>query len=178
MSDEVRLLSYREIAEQFGLTLQSARNLVRKRCWGRTLSNDGRTALIRVPCDAIPPPTTKPADAAPDLAPDGAPGSTSGSPSAPLAALAKHIETLQAEITPLRAVALEVAALRAALDAAHGDAHRLRDERDSERVVALSVGAEVAALRATLEAVREERDRLLTREHLREQRRWWQRLAG
>jgi hypothetical protein len=126
MQHEVRLLSYREIAEKFGLTLQSARNLVRKRCWGRTLSNDGRTALIRVPCDAIPAQVTKPADAEPGAKPDAEPGATS----AALAVLAKHIETLQAELEPLRATALEVAALRAALDAAQGDAQRLRDERD------------------------------------------------
>jgi len=38
--------------------------------------------------------------------------------------------------------------------------------------------AQVAALRAALDAARDERDRLLTREHLREQRRWYRRLVG
>ena len=35
-----------------------------------------------------------------------------------------------------------------------------------------------AAMKATLEAVTAERNRLLTREHLREQRRFWRRLVG
>jgi hypothetical protein len=47
-----------------------------------------------------------------------------------------------------------------------------------ENVTLASMPAQVAALRATLEAVRDERDRLLTREHLREQRRFWRRLVG
>ena len=50
--------------------------------------------------------------------------------SASLAILTKHIETLQAELEPLRATATQVAALNAALDAARDDAQRLRDERD------------------------------------------------
>src|SRR5215203_3794088 len=47
-----------------------------------------------------------------------------------------------------------------------------------ENATLASMPGLVAALRATLEAVTAERDRLLTREHLREQRRWWRRLAG
>jgi hypothetical protein len=47
-----------------------------------------------------------------------------------------------------------------------------------ENATLASMPALVAALRATLEATTAERDRLLTREHLREQRRWWRRLVG
>ena len=49
---------------------------------------------------------------------------------------------------------------------------------DTMRATALAEAVTSAAMRATLDAVTSERDRLLTREHLREQRRWWRRLAG
>jgi hypothetical protein len=139
MSHETRALSYVELAELFGMTVPSARNMVRKRCWSRTLSNDGKTVRVNVPLDALPPPPVKPANGSPGDARDGSRGETSSA----LAILAKHIEALQAELEPLRATAAQVAALRAALD-----------------------------------ATREERDRLLTREHLRESRRLWRRLVG
>src|SRR5215207_7795675 len=65
MSHETRALSYIELAKLFDMTVPSARNMVRKRCWSRTLSNDGKTVRVNVPLDALPPPPTKPADAAP-----------------------------------------------------------------------------------------------------------------
>ena len=170
MSHETRALSYIELAKLFDMTVPSARNMVRKRCWSRILSNDGKTVRVNVPLDALPPPPTMPANAAPNDAREGSPGETS----AALTILAKHIEALQAELQPLRATAAQVAALNAALDAARGDAQCLREERD-----ALSpMPAQVAALRAALDAARDERDRLLTREHVREQRRWYRRLLG
>ena len=166
MSHETRALSYIELAKLFDMTVPSARNMVRKRCWSRTLSNDGKTVRVNVPLDALPPPPARPANAAPNDAREGSPGETS----AALTILAKHIEALQAELEPLRATAAQVAALNAALDAARGDAQRLRGELDEL--------APMPALRAALDAARDERDRLLTREHLREQRRWYRRLVG
>src|SRR4051812_8027299 len=44
------------------------------------------------------------------------------SPPAALAILARHIETLQAEVTSLRSVEAQVAGLNAALDASRGEA--------------------------------------------------------
>jgi hypothetical protein len=170
MSHETRALSYIEIAELFDMTVPSARNMVRKRCWSRILSNDGKTVRVNVPLDALPPPPTKPASALPGDERDG----SGGEISAALTILAKHIEALQAELEPLRATAAQVVALKAALGAACSDAQRLREERDA----LAPMPAQVAALRAALDATRDERDRLLTREHLREQRRWWRRLTG
>jgi hypothetical protein len=170
MADETRALSYIELAKLFGMTVPSVRNMVRKRCWSRILSNDGKTVRVNVPLDALPPPPTKPANTAPGDAREGSPGETS----AALTILAEHIEALQAELEPLRATAAQVAALNAALDAARGDAQRLRGELDE----LAPMPAQAAALRAALDAARDERDRLLTREHLREQRRWWKRLVG
>ena len=114
MADETRALSYIELAKLFGMTVPSARNMVRKRCWSRILSNDGKTVRVNVPLDALPPPPTKPANTAPGDAREGSPGEAS----AALTILAEHIEALQAELEPLRATAAQVAALNAALDAA------------------------------------------------------------
>src|SRR3954451_4216346 len=123
MSHETRALSYIEIAELFDMTVPSARNMVRKRCWSRVLSNDGKTVRVNMPLDALSSPPTKPGSAAPDDARGGSPGGTSEA----LTILAKHIEALQAEIEPLRVTAAQVSALNAALDAARDDARRLRE---------------------------------------------------
>jgi hypothetical protein len=171
---ETRLLSYIEIAKLFDMTVPSARNMVRKRCWSRILSNDGKTVRVNVPCDALPPPPSKPANASPDDAHDGSPDA----PSEVLAILAKHIEALQAELAPLRATATQVAALNAALDAARDEARRLRVEADEAHARGRAEAIRAAALAATLEAVTGERDRLLTREQLRVSRSWWRRLTG
>jgi len=88
-----------------------------------------------------------------------------------------------------------VATLKGALAKAELAAERAGQERDAanERArLAEAEAATVPALRETIEAlktalarsedraaqIRAERDRLLTREHLREQRRWWRRLTG
>jgi hypothetical protein len=159
---ETRALSYIEIAELFDITVPSARNMVRKRCWSRIRSNDGKTVRVSVPLDALPSPSTRPVDASPDGARGDARDAALGETSAALIILAKHIEALQAELEPLRATAAQVA--NAALDAARGDARRLREERD----MLIPVSAQAAALRAALDAARD----------LREQRRWWRLLTG
>src|SRR4051812_11057580 len=133
---ETRALSYREIAKLFAITVPSARNMVRRRMWHRMPSNDPKTVRVLVPVEEIPVRKTiggAPRDASSENAkhtshsPDGA---RDGSLGASLAILTKHIETLQAELEPLRATATQVTALNAARDAARDDAQRLRDERD------------------------------------------------
>ena len=49
---------------------------------------------------------------------------------------------------------------------------------EEDRATALAAAVREAAMKATREAVTAERDRLLTREHLREQRRWYRRIFG
>ncbi len=166
---ETRLLSYIELAELLDMTVPSVRNMVRKKCWSRVLSNDGKTVRIHVPVDELPPPPNKPAD----VTAGAAPSDISGATSASLAILAKHIEMLQAELEPLRATAAQVAALNAALNASRDETSRLRQERDAERERTTVLVGSVAALEATRDALRDERDRLLTREQLRESRSWW-----
>lgn len=45
-------LTYDELAGRLGIALHSARNLVRRKRWSRTVGNDGR-ARIAVPLDAL-----------------------------------------------------------------------------------------------------------------------------
>jgi hypothetical protein len=118
----VKLLTYPEVAEAFSMTVASARNLARKRRWRKLPSNTGdrKTVRVMVPLDELP--VAQPADASPMQHPKSTPDA--------LAILARHIETLQAEVTSLRSVEAQVAGLQAALDASRDDASRLRGERD------------------------------------------------
>ena len=102
-----------------------------------------------------------------------------------IAALEAHVETLKA--------ALAKAETEAKRDRARADG--LNQDLDvawRELALAKAEAATVPALKDTIEAlrgtvaasmdrtaeIRDERDRVLTREHLRESRRWWRRLVG
>jgi hypothetical protein len=52
VTEDVRLLTYDEIASTFGITRESARQLVIRKRWGRRKGNDGK-ARIEVPEDAM-----------------------------------------------------------------------------------------------------------------------------
>jgi hypothetical protein len=155
---ETRALSYIELAKAFDMTVPSVRNMVRKRCWTRILSNDGKTVRIMVPIEELPAPEAsndKPADPAPDA-----------SLSASLAILANHIERLQSEIEPLRETAAQVPALNAALDASRDEASRLRQEREAACDQAIALRISISGLEATCAALRDEIERSSSR-------RWW-----
>jgi hypothetical protein len=97
-------------------------------------------------------------------------------------------------VVPVEYVERQRMAARAAHDPGHGaepdgpthaalqvlqrHIERLEAELDPLRSMPAQVAALRAALDAALDAVRDERDHLLTREHLREQRRWYRRLLG
>jgi hypothetical protein len=150
-------LTYAELAEALGLTAGSVRNLVRRKRWARHAGNDGATR-VSVPSSYLE-------ENAPRPTPTD--GETCGPSNGPTS-LSIGADT---HATALHVLTAHIERLGRELDG-------VKSERDAERAVALSVGIQVAALKATLEAVTAERDRLLTREHLREQRRWWRRLAG
>jgi hypothetical protein len=159
---ETRALSYIELAKAFDMTVPSARNMVRKRCWSRILSNDGKTVRIMVPVEELPAPEVsndKPADPTPDA-----------SLGASLAILANHIERLQAEIEPLRTAAAQVPALNAALSTARDASSRLRQEREAACEQAIALRISISGLEATCAALREEIGR-------RDSRGWWRRLT-
>ena len=60
-------LSYDELAERMRITPHSARNLVRRKRWKRTVGNDGK-ARVSVPVETLAAPSAPPL-AAPPVAP-------------------------------------------------------------------------------------------------------------
>src|SRR4051794_39447740 len=176
---ETRWLSYDEIAAALRITPASARRLVaRNKQWPRKAGNDGR-ARIGIPAERLPP--DNPTDAVPDVrhdaSHDAVPDATHDVRST-IAALEAHVETLKA--------ALAKAETEAKRDRARADG--LNQDLDvawRELALAKAEAATVPALKDTIEAlrgtvaeIRDERDRALTREHLRESRRLWRRLVG
>jgi len=194
-SDAVQWLTYAEIAAALGITRESARQLVIRKRWKRSRGNDGK-ARIGVPLVALPSERTSRAPS--DRTSDGTSHHPSPHPSAGTSdhpseisrndALLRTLDTLRASLARAEAAAdreqarAETASERARLaeiesatvPALRDTIARLESELDPLR----SMPAQVAALRAVLDAVRDERDRVLTREHLREQRRFWRRLVG
>ena len=161
MADETRLMTYAELAVALGITRGSAKNLVREKRWHRVPSNQGREVRAHVPLSALPdgpPPQASPEGEAPRQPAWDGPSRRA------FDFLTEHIAKLQAEAETLRALPAQVAALEAARDAARESETRAREGECRAR--------EDAA------RLREENSQLLTREHLRDQRRWWRRLAG
>jgi len=117
---DTKLMSYAELAQSFSMTVASARNLARRRHWKKVPSNSGdrKSVLVVVPIDAL---TSR--ESASDV------GSMQH-PDTALAILARHIESLQADVASLRGVEAQVAGLQAALDASREEASTLRAERD------------------------------------------------
>lgn len=159
MTEDVRLLTYDEIASTFGITRESARQLVIRKRWGRQKGNDGK-ARIEVPVDAIntsDDPSHDTSDATGHVTPPSPSVSTSDDPSDDATAfsiLARHIDRLEGELSELkvsleaeRVRAAEVPPLRAHLEAEQRRSSELREELDLARQRA----SQVDALRAVLE---------------------------
>lgn len=100
-------LTYDELAGRLGIAVHSARNLVRRKRWSRTVGNDGK-ARVSVPLDAL----KGGAEDAPKATPEGAPEAP---PEAPMMAL------LEAQIEGLKSL---VEAERKRADAAEADRDR------------------------------------------------------
>jgi len=140
MSD-VRSMTYAEIAVAFGISPDSARNLVRRKRWARKPGNDG-LARIGVPMEHLErvARTTSPPTAGPIEGSTGAPtsGTVGGATSdLALSVLMQHVKRCEAEIE----------ALNQKLDAACKQA--------SERDI---IAAHLAALDVALSEVRSERN--------------------
>jgi hypothetical protein len=177
VAEDVRPLTYDEIARTFGITRESARQLVIRKRWARRKGNDGK-ARIEVPEDAIDTSDATPPDPSHDTS-DATGSDTSVPPSdstsddpsiqATTTVLTRHIDRLEGELSELK-VALEAERVRAAelgplkahLEAEQRRTLELREERDLERqrasqVDALKAVLEVEQRRAT--ELKEERDR-------------------
>lgn len=135
MADDIRLMTYAELAIALGIGPDSARNLVRRRRWGRKQGNDG-LSRIEVPIEhlaARDKPDT-PADGSADPPVEG----TTGPPAdIPAIVLERHIERLERDLAAAvaerdveRARAAQVGVLKAVLEAEQRRAVELRDERD------------------------------------------------
>lgn len=149
----MRLLTYEQIAEIFGIERESARQLVIRKRWPRTRGNDGK-ARIQVPPEAFDTARTTDAtgDDPSDRTGDSPSNHTGDDPSdAPLVlaatnVLTRHIERLEGELAEAKAALAVVASERDAdrLRAAQVEALRavLEVERDAARSAVITVEAE------------------------------------
>jgi hypothetical protein len=182
-----KALTYAELAEARGITIAATKTLVWRKRWPRTRGNDGLTR-VQVPEEEIGKPSQEsPHEPSHEPPQESAQESPHESPSslAAIAALERHVTRLEAllearekALVEAREEARAVAGLKAFLETSESALAKARSEVAEAREKALVEAIMGAGLRASLDALRAERDRLLTREHLREQRRWWRRLAG
>jgi hypothetical protein len=142
-------VTFAELATKLGITVPSAKNLVRRKRWPRHAGNDGLTR-ITVPVAYVEENAGTSTDIDADTSTDTGTGTDTGIHLVALAALERQIARLENEVAALKG------------------------ERDD----LASMPAQVAALRATLDAVTGERDRLLTAAHLRASRGFLRRLFG
>ena len=191
----VEQLTYAQLAERLKVSSEAARALVKRYRWPRSRGNDGKT-LVAVDLDEIrhtPLPARSPGGHRPDVAalqariasleaelarPRATATGDQPATARTIAALEGYVETLKVANTHMEA-ALAKLETEAARERARAEG--LNEDLDvawRELALARVEAATVPALRAVIEAVKDERDHLLTREHLREQRRWYRRLVG
>ncbi len=135
VSDEIRLLSYDEIAELFDIERESARHLALRKQWRRTKGNDGK-ARVEVPVEALPGPS-----------PGEDPSDSTGHETAVVPTLVRHIERLELALDTAQ---VQLSAAEAARDSARAEARDMERERDMARTDARAVAAQVDALNTVL----------------------------
>lgn len=177
MAEDVELLTYDEIAERFGITRESARQLVLRKHWTRRKGNDGR-ARIEIPVDALPPTTS------PSVVSNGASESTSDL-SEMTRALNRHIERVEQTLAAAVEKAEDLAVER---DAARAVAREIERERDAAQEKERALAAQIESLRALMASevriAEMERDAARQAKADRDQwralaaRPWWKRLVG
>lgn len=176
MTEDVRLLTYDEIASAFGITRESARQLVIRKRWARRKGNDGK-ARIEVPEDAIEPAGTS--DSTSTDTSDDTGGDTPHTPSddpSVVTVLTRHIERIESELSEAKAALVsmtserdlerttsaQVDVLKAVLEAERQRTTELRAERDLDRTRAVRADGLQAALEAEQRRsteLKQERDR-------------------
>jgi transposase-like protein len=126
-------VTFAELAMKLGLTVPSTKNLVRRKKWSRHAGNDGLTRII-VPVAYIE--ENASTDAGTDAAtPTVDTGTEAGTHLAALAALERQIERLERENAALKnerdvlaSMPVQIAALRATLEAVSAERDRLTDQ--------------------------------------------------
>lgn len=177
MAQDVELLTYDEIAERFGITRESARQLVLRKHWTRRKGNDGR-ARIEIPVDALPPTISS------SVASNGSSETTSDL-SEMTRALNRHIERVEQTLASAVEKAEDLAVER---DAARAAAREIERERDAAQEKERALAAQVESLRALMASevriAEMERDAARQAKADRDQwralaaRPWWKRLVG
>jgi hypothetical protein len=159
-TDSTRSLTYAEMAAVMGITLASAKNLTRRKRWARTRSNEGHVRIL-VPLDYLAESEGKGRREGPSASPHEGP-----------------VDGRREALGVIADLVRQLASTEAAKEAIEKALAEAVSKGEADRAMASAAAVREAAMKATLEAVRDERDRLLTREHLREQRRFWRRLVG
>src|SRR5918995_3645885 len=153
--EDVKQLTYDEIAEIFGIERESARHLVLRKQWRRMKGNDGR-ARIEVPLDALPSsPSSRPSDG-PSHGTGGSTGEEqayrTGDDTFEAVILNRHLERLECV---LEATQQRLTEAEAARDAARDAARAIERDRDEARTEARIIAAQVETLNMTLTIERE-----------------------
>jgi hypothetical protein len=134
--DDVRWLTYAELADALGIGSDSARNLVRRKRWQRQTGNDGLTR-VAVPLEHLDKNPKSDGDTDPPADPPINPPADGGTSGPIIDILNRHIERLEREVETLkterdfeRARAAQVDVLTAVLDVEKRRAEELRQDRD------------------------------------------------
>jgi hypothetical protein len=159
-ADRTRSLTYAEMAAVMGITLASAKNLTRRKRWARTKTNEGHVRIL-VPVDYLAESKTE--------------GRREGPSASPLEG---PVDGRRDALGVIAELVRQVARTEAAKEAAEKALAEAVSKGEEDRAMVLAAAVKEASMKATLEAVTAERDRLLTREHLRESRRFWRRFVG
>ncbi len=144
MREDVKLLTYDEIADLFGIERESARHLVLRKQWRRMKGNDGK-ARVEVPLEVIPSSDTS-HDTGEHTSNDA------GDNTSVVEALSRHITRLEQalEIAQTRLSEVELAR-----DKARDEARAYERERDEARAETRTINAQVDALNTVLAVERE-----------------------
>ena len=167
MAENVRWLSYDELADVFGIARESSRRLVIRKHWARRQGNDGK-ARVAVPIDAIP------ADVPPSDTADAALPVTVDVTGTVVAALEEHIATLKNVVEAERARSETLVAVERAradtfakqLEALRQESSELTARRQDSDEQSARLEQDIAHLRAIVDAMQATK------------RPWWRRLAG
>jgi hypothetical protein len=159
VSDDVRWLTYEEIADAMDIERESARQLAIRKRWARQRGNDEK-ARVGVPEEEL---QARTADATPQ-APSDRPSDSTGNDTAVVQVLTRHISRLEDEIEALKE---ERSAER---DRLQSEIATYKQELQAERILS----SQVDALKAVIESERKRTEDMKTeQDRLRADRDRW-----